>query len=176
MIRTRICSGRLLRLYLFGFRGATSIAGPGAGMPIENISTHISMRPCRNTQKTTQCNRGFHLFLILRPACFSPTCSMPGLSGFSRGRVSTCSGTSLQPTLGISSQWFSTVRAKCSSVCFFKPEGSIPVEEEEEEEEGGRRETDIKTSKYWNGYLYFKFTHKTPWKHTLESEITIIHN
>lgn len=51
-----------------------------------------------------------------------PTCSMPGLSGFSRGLVSTCSGTSLQPTRSISSQWFSTVRARCSSVCFFRPE------------------------------------------------------
>ena len=32
------------------------------------------------------------------------TCSMPGLSGFSSGRVSTCSGTSLQPARGMSSQ------------------------------------------------------------------------
>lgn len=47
------------------------------------------------------------------------TCSMPGLSGFSSGRVSTCSGTSLQPARGMSSQWRSTVRARCSSVCFF---------------------------------------------------------
>lgn len=47
---------------------------------------------------------------------------MPGLSGFSSGRVSTCSGTSLQPTRGISSQWLTAVRARCSSVCFFRPE------------------------------------------------------
>lgn len=49
------------------------------------------------------------------------TCSMPGLSGFRRGLVSTCSGTSLQPTRGISSQRLSTARARCSSVCFFSP-------------------------------------------------------
>lgn len=49
------------------------------------------------------------------------TCSIPGLSGWSNGLVSTCSGTSLQPTRGISSQWFNTVKARCSSVCFFKP-------------------------------------------------------
>lgn len=55
------------------------------------------------------------------------TCSIPGLSGWSNGLVSTCSGMSLQPTRGISSQWFSTVRARCSSVCFFKPvESSNP--------------------------------------------------
>lgn len=47
---------------------------------------------------------------------------MPGLSGFSSGLVSTCSGTSLQPARGISSQWLIAVRARCSSVCFFKPE------------------------------------------------------
>lgn len=49
------------------------------------------------------------------------TCSIPGLSGWSSGLVSTCSGTSLQPALGIPSQCLSTVRARCSSVCFFKP-------------------------------------------------------
>lgn len=46
---------------------------------------------------------------------------MPGLSGFRRGLVSTCSGTSLQPIRGISSQRLSTARARCSSVCFFSP-------------------------------------------------------
>lgn len=35
--------------YLFGFRGDTSIAGPGAGMSIGNMSTHISMRPLPRT-------------------------------------------------------------------------------------------------------------------------------
>lgn len=35
--------------YLFGFRGDTSIAGPGAGMSIGNMSTHISMRPFPRT-------------------------------------------------------------------------------------------------------------------------------
>lgn len=50
------------------------------------------------------------------------TCSIPGLSGWSSGLVSTCSGTSLQPTFGISFQCFNTVRARCSSVCFFRPE------------------------------------------------------
>lgn len=49
------------------------------------------------------------------------TCSMPGLSGLNSGLVSTCSGTSLQPTLGISSQCLRTVRARSSSVCFFRP-------------------------------------------------------
>lgn len=48
---------------------------------------------------------------------------MPGLSGFRRGLVSICSGTSLQPTRGMSSQWFNASRAICSSVCFFKPMG-----------------------------------------------------
>lgn len=57
----------------------------------------------------------------LCPCCLGAarTCSMPGLSGFSNGRVSTCSGTSLQPARGMSSQWRSTLRARCSSVCFF---------------------------------------------------------
>ncbi len=49
------------------------------------------------------------------------TCSMPGLSGLRSGLVSTFSGMSLQPTRGISSQCLRTVRAKCSSVCFFRP-------------------------------------------------------
>lgn len=49
------------------------------------------------------------------------TCSMPGLSGLRSGLVSTCSGMSLQPTRGISSQCLRTVRAKCSSVCFLRP-------------------------------------------------------
>lgn len=31
--------------YLFGLRGDMSIAGPGAGMSMGNISTHISIRP-----------------------------------------------------------------------------------------------------------------------------------
>lgn len=35
----------LLCAYLFGFRGDMSIAGPGAGMSIGNMSTHISIRP-----------------------------------------------------------------------------------------------------------------------------------
>lgn len=46
------------------------------------------------------------------------TCSMPGLSGWYRGLVSTCSGTRGHPTLGISSQCWSTARAKCSSLVF----------------------------------------------------------
>lgn len=44
------------------------------------------------------------------------TCSMPGLSGLYSGLVSTCSGTKRQPTFGISSQWCSTAKARCSSV------------------------------------------------------------
>lgn len=54
------------------------------------------------------------------------TCSIPGLSGFSRGLVSTCSGTSLQPTRGMSSQWLRTARARCSSVCFLRPVRKFP--------------------------------------------------
>ena len=108
--------------YLFGFRGEMSIAGPGAGMSIGNMSTHISIRPFE-THSEKQFNSNINLFNYLPDKTWIlPTCSMPGLSGFSRGLVSTCSGTSLQPTLGISSQWFSTVSAKCSSVCFFRPE------------------------------------------------------
>lgn len=40
---------------------------------------------------------------------------MPGFSGLKSGLVSTCSGTSLQPTLGISSHCLRTDRASCSS-------------------------------------------------------------
>lgn len=40
---------------------------------------------------------------------------MPGFSGLKSGLVSTCSGTSLQPTLGISSHRLRTDRASCSS-------------------------------------------------------------
>jgi len=32
--------------YLFGFRGQMLIGGPGAGMSIGNMSTHISSFPC----------------------------------------------------------------------------------------------------------------------------------
>jgi len=39
---------------------------------------------------------------------------MPGFSGLYSGLVSTCSGTSLQPTFGISSQFCSTASASCS--------------------------------------------------------------
>lgn len=51
------------------------------------------------------------------------TCSMPGLSGLSSGRVSTCSGTRRQPARGMSSQCRSTASARCSSVGFFWPGG-----------------------------------------------------
>lgn len=40
--------------YLFGFRGDISIAGPGAGMSIGNMSTHISIRPFEHTWKKIQ--------------------------------------------------------------------------------------------------------------------------
>lgn len=46
---------------------------------------------------------------------------MPGLSGLSSGRVSTCSGTRWQPARGMSSQCRSTASARCSSVGFFWP-------------------------------------------------------
>lgn len=117
--------------YLFGFRGDMSSAGPGAAMSIGNMSTHISIRPCEHTERKI-----YSLTIIsicsmtLGKAWLFPTCSMPGLSGFSRGLVSTCSGTSLQPTLGISSQWLSTVKAKCSSVCFFRPGISTQTKED----------------------------------------------
>lgn len=54
----------------------------------------------------------------------SITCSMPGLSGLSSGRVSTCSGTKRQPTRGMSSQWCRTISPRCSSVFFFWPAGA----------------------------------------------------
>lgn len=63
---------------------------------------------------------GNHTGILLQTLAYS-TCSMPGLSGLRSGLVSTCSGMSLQPTRGISSQCLRTVRAKCSSVCFFRP-------------------------------------------------------
>jgi hypothetical protein len=40
---------------------------------------------------------------------------MPGFSGLKSGLVSTCSGTSLHPTFGISSHCLRTDRANCSS-------------------------------------------------------------
>lgn len=33
--------------YFFGFLGEISMAGPGAGMSMGNMSTHISRRPCK---------------------------------------------------------------------------------------------------------------------------------
>lgn len=33
--------------YFFGFLGEISVAGPGAGISMGNMSTHISRRPCR---------------------------------------------------------------------------------------------------------------------------------
>lgn len=33
--------------YFFGFLGEISMAGPGAGISMGNISTHISRRPCK---------------------------------------------------------------------------------------------------------------------------------
>lgn len=33
--------------YFFGFLGDISVAGPGAGMSMGNMSTHISRRPCK---------------------------------------------------------------------------------------------------------------------------------
>lgn len=33
--------------YFFGFLGEISVAGPGAGMSMGNMSTHISRRPCK---------------------------------------------------------------------------------------------------------------------------------
>ncbi|TNN64462.1 hypothetical protein EYF80_025313 [Liparis tanakae] len=50
--------------YLFGFRGAVSIAGPGAGMFMGNISTHISMRPFGHTENNMQSN---HRFCCMTP-------------------------------------------------------------------------------------------------------------
>ena len=46
--------------YLFGFLGDMSIAGPGAGMSIGNMSTHISMRPFE-----TYTGRGVTLSVII---------------------------------------------------------------------------------------------------------------
>lgn len=43
------------------------------------------------------------------------TCTSPGFSGLYRDRISTCSGTSLYPYLGISSQCCRTYKALCSS-------------------------------------------------------------
>lgn len=40
-----------VRMYLFGFLGEMSIAGPGAGISIGNMSTHISMRPFEEIKK-----------------------------------------------------------------------------------------------------------------------------
>lgn len=51
--------------YAFGFLGDMSTAGPGNGISMGNISTHISSLPC----------------------------SIPGLSGLQMGRLSMCSGT-----------------------------------------------------------------------------------
>lgn len=52
--------------YLFGFRGDMSRAGPGAGMSIGNMSTHISIRPFEHTQENMQLNCG-SLFPGSRP-------------------------------------------------------------------------------------------------------------
>ncbi len=49
--------------YLFGFLGDMSIAGPGAGMSIGNMSTHISMRPFKNIK------RGRYIFTLIS-VCF----------------------------------------------------------------------------------------------------------
>ena len=49
---------------------------------------------------------------------------MPGLSGLSSGRVSTCSGTRWQPTRGMSSQCLRASSATCSSVGFLCPVGA----------------------------------------------------
>lgn len=51
--------------YSFGLRGDISTGGPGKGISIGNISTHISILPC----------------------------SIPGFSGLYSGRDSICSGT-----------------------------------------------------------------------------------
>lgn len=48
------------------------------------------------------------------PPLSCSTCSMPGLSLWQRGRVSMCSGTSLYPAPGISSQARKTFKERCS--------------------------------------------------------------
>lgn len=47
----------LLSTYLFGFRGDVSIAGPGAGISIGNMSTHISSRPFYGREKESVMTR-----------------------------------------------------------------------------------------------------------------------
>jgi len=64
------------------------------------------------TDLFVKCHLKLHIDITLH--YITRTCSMPGFSGLYSGLVSTCSGTSLQPTFGISSQFCSTASASCS--------------------------------------------------------------
>lgn len=90
----------------------------------KHIDPHLNS-PLRGIKhRTTNCFFPSRALIRWRQQAFGVglTCSIPGLSGWSSGLVSTCSGMSLHPTRGISSQCFNTVRARCSSVLFFKPD------------------------------------------------------
>lgn len=58
--------------YLFGLRGDMSIAGPGAGMSIGNISTHISIRPCG-----AHTERKYYFSFLFFFYCYSQSVSFP---------------------------------------------------------------------------------------------------
>ena len=77
------CTCMIQNPNLFGFRGEMSTGGGGAGISFGNISIHISTLPW---------------------------CT-PGLSGWCKVRVSTCSGTSGRPTRGTRLQLLSAARA-----------------------------------------------------------------
>lgn len=53
--------------YLFGLRGDMSIAGPGAGMSMGNISTHISIRPFGAHRNKIKCYVSFLFFFTVTP-------------------------------------------------------------------------------------------------------------
>lgn len=57
--------------YLFGLRGDMSIAGPGAGMSMGNISTHISIRPL-GPYTEIKYYFSFLFFTVTPKACIFP--------------------------------------------------------------------------------------------------------
>lgn len=83
--------------YLFGLRGDMSIAGPGAGMSMGNISTHISIRPCGAHKEIKYYCSCLFFFTVTPKACIFPlpvrfqVCQDSARAWFPRVQVRACS-------------------------------------------------------------------------------------